>query len=609
MPSVLLVDDEEVFLRNMAEYVRLRGWTVHCAANGGQALRVLESTSIDAMVLDRNMPEMSGDEVLRRIHSDPQHQKPCVVLLTAYGRVDNAVQALKWGAFEYLEKPLNDYPRLMSILAAGIVRNRMDRLRRDLLAVTDRRILFSMVRGILQDVLNPAKVSLAFLAPDGAIEDIVGTHSPSTKCEPREFVEEVRRTHQVLFVADPAEVGRLQPLHHDAEVLVAVPVPSEPIEFIGVLDLESTESSLDDNWREVLAFLADLIGTALGIIRRYELEHALATLELNHERERVDQMQLLYRELRHGIATYSQVISGQARELLTRELAEVPINRAATRRRLEIIDRNAQSLEQVTRDLRVASRNLELRSERIEVVSCLAEQLKALQLRLGAIRVESPPAQTIIVSGDAHWLGYCFQCLLENAIDAIEERKDLDPDWAATNPGLIQIVFGMVGRIVRLSIADDGIGFEPGKEEELFLPPYPTKPRPAEGKGEEVMGHVRIEEVLAALGPHIADAAEKMETLRPGAEIYIRERACTPAQVEMFVAQAPEIPDDSLKSLLERCVAKVEAKVAMPLTDSRRGAGLFTARRIVFGHGGELKARSAGLDDGVTVTMTLPMAQ
>jgi len=47
MPSVLLVDDEDVFVRNLAEYLRPRGWTVYSAANGALALRVLDDTAID----------------------------------------------------------------------------------------------------------------------------------------------------------------------------------------------------------------------------------------------------------------------------------------------------------------------------------------------------------------------------------------------------------------------------------------------------------------------------------------------------------------------------------------------------------------------------------
>ena len=609
MPSVLLVDDEDVFVRNLAEYLRPRGWTVYSAANGALALRVLDDTAIDAIVLDRNMPEMSGDEVLRRIHGDARSQKPCVVLLTAYGRVDNAVQALKRGAFEYLEKPLNDYPRLLSILAAGIVRNRIDRLRRDLVAVMDREVLFSKVREILRDVMIPPQLSLAFLTPDGAIEDIVGTHSALTEGEP-EFVDEVKRSHQVLFVTDPGEVRRLQPLHREAKVLVAAPVPSKPIEFVGVLDLESTEPGLDEHWQEVLSFLADLIGTALAIIRQKEAEAktADANRERDIERMRVQQIQLLYRELRHGIATYSQVISGQARELLTRELDEVPVDLTAIRRRLTIIDRNAQSIEQVTRDLRVASRSLQVGSEPVDIVACLAGRLEDLQLRVGTIRVETPPAPAITVSGDAHWLGYSLQCLLENAIDAIEERKDLDLEWAARNNGLIRIEFETIEGMIRISIGDDGVGFEPGKEEELFLPLYTTKPRRAERHGIDTSGQVRIEEILSALGANIVEAAEKMKALRPGAEIYIREKAGTPALVEMFVAQIPEVSDDSLRSLLARSVAKVEAKVSMPLSDSRHGAGLFTSRRIVAEHHGELIARSNGPSLGATFTMTLPLA-
>ncbi len=89
------------------------GYEVHLAANGQEAQEMVENHDPDVVISDVVMPECSGLELLRRLKGD-NPDRP-VVLITAHGTVDMAVEAMKNGALDFITKPL-DYPNLRSIL-------------------------------------------------------------------------------------------------------------------------------------------------------------------------------------------------------------------------------------------------------------------------------------------------------------------------------------------------------------------------------------------------------------------------------------------------------------------------------------------------------------
>lgn len=101
--SLLLVDDEQVFLDIMAQRLKRRGFTVTTANDGETALSHLQAGAIDVVVLDVAMPGMSGIETLQAI----KKQQPLieVVMLTGQATVATAVEAIRQGAFNYLKKP------------------------------------------------------------------------------------------------------------------------------------------------------------------------------------------------------------------------------------------------------------------------------------------------------------------------------------------------------------------------------------------------------------------------------------------------------------------------------------------------------------------------
>ena len=101
--KVLLVDDEADFLSIMSERMKARGMDVFTTASAKEAIQLAEAESFDAIILDLQMPEMDGLEVLKALKAKkPELQ---VILLTGHATVEKGVEAMKLGAMDLMEKP------------------------------------------------------------------------------------------------------------------------------------------------------------------------------------------------------------------------------------------------------------------------------------------------------------------------------------------------------------------------------------------------------------------------------------------------------------------------------------------------------------------------
>lgn len=104
-PSILVVDDDQLTLKLLDRVLTLTGYEVVTAGDGREALQRLAAGRFDAAVVDIRMPEMTGLEVLDEIkRADPSIE---VIMTTAHPELATALEALKAGAYDYLQKPLN----------------------------------------------------------------------------------------------------------------------------------------------------------------------------------------------------------------------------------------------------------------------------------------------------------------------------------------------------------------------------------------------------------------------------------------------------------------------------------------------------------------------
>jgi DNA-binding NtrC family response regulator len=125
--KILLVDDETAFLDVVAERIEARGMTVATTDSAGAALALLAATTFDAVVLDLMMPGMDGLEALGRIKK--RYPDLAVILLTGHATVEKGIEAMKLGALDVIEKPL-DLDALTGII-------KMDQARKLLIVQSD----------------------------------------------------------------------------------------------------------------------------------------------------------------------------------------------------------------------------------------------------------------------------------------------------------------------------------------------------------------------------------------------------------------------------------------------------------------------------------------
>ncbi len=104
--KILLIDDEPNVRKSLAKFLGKLGHYVVCASNAVEGLSILHSSKLDVVITDIRMPQMDGLELLRRL-KEVERSSADVIIITGHGDLDNAINALKYGAFDYLRKPIN----------------------------------------------------------------------------------------------------------------------------------------------------------------------------------------------------------------------------------------------------------------------------------------------------------------------------------------------------------------------------------------------------------------------------------------------------------------------------------------------------------------------
>lgn len=102
---ILVADDEKNIRSGLAKALQMDGYEVEQAEDGQDALKVLLRTEIDLIIADLRMPKLSGEDLLKKVVS--AYPTVPVIILTGHGTVDNAVEAMRNGAYDFLTKPVN----------------------------------------------------------------------------------------------------------------------------------------------------------------------------------------------------------------------------------------------------------------------------------------------------------------------------------------------------------------------------------------------------------------------------------------------------------------------------------------------------------------------
>ncbi len=135
--SILLVDDEEKILKTLARALRQEGHEVLEATRSLDARRLLRERPFDVLVTDYVLPDLSGLELIRTLtETTPEPERPQVLLMTAHATVESAIEAMKLGALDYLQKPF-EVDELLVTVARAIELHRLRGQNRYLMSERD----------------------------------------------------------------------------------------------------------------------------------------------------------------------------------------------------------------------------------------------------------------------------------------------------------------------------------------------------------------------------------------------------------------------------------------------------------------------------------------
>ncbi len=437
---ILLVDDDEALLEALPEALQLRmaGIEVDTADSGMRALDRIRDVDYDAIVSDVKMPAMDGLELL----SAAKELRPGtpMLLITGHGEHDLAVQALRGGAFDFVQKPIDrDY--FVASLERAIRMRRLDRQVADQQALLEQhaRLLEHVDNGV---VLVDAEQRILYWNP--AAEAITGIPTVSA----------LGRCVTDVLPGWDAIVG-------------GVPVSPQP----GPAARDATVP-LDVSGRELWLSMSgvEFDGGVVYAFRNLTEERALD--ELKSE---------FVATVSHELRTPLSAIYGCAQTL---RRSDVELDDDTEHRLLEVIAHECERLTRIVGDILIANQldagRMRLVREEIEVEALVREVVEQMRASLdGAATVElaiESPGRLKPVVGDADKLRQILLNLIDNAVKYSPEGGRVELRVEPREGGL------------RFEVSDHGLGIAHGEQQRIFGKFYRVDPNLTRGVGGTGLG-------------------------------------------------------------------------------------------------------------------------
>ena len=189
---VLIVEDESLIRWTLRKTFEERGYQVTEAENGESATSALETGTFDLVMLDYKLPDTTGLDILRRLHQD--EFDGVVIMMTAYGTIEHAVEAIKLGAFDYVPKPF-EVEELLFVVDKGL---ETTRLRREVRAlrqqiqdeygadgIIGKHATMQRVMGMIQRIARSGASTVMLRGETGTGKDLAARaiHRTSDRCD------------------------------------------------------------------------------------------------------------------------------------------------------------------------------------------------------------------------------------------------------------------------------------------------------------------------------------------------------------------------------------------------------------------------------------------
>lgn len=197
-PAILIVDDEDIVRKSCVRILSPEGYILETAKNGSEALKKLQNEHFDLVLADLVMPDVTGMDLLKKIKEDwPETE---VIIITGYGTVKTAVDALKYGAYDFIEKPFTP-EALLNAVGRCLEKKRLEveniRLKQEINA------LYSLdnIIGVSKEMQKVFKL-IATVASTGSTVLITGESGTGKELVARAIHYNSARKEQPFMVVD-----------------------------------------------------------------------------------------------------------------------------------------------------------------------------------------------------------------------------------------------------------------------------------------------------------------------------------------------------------------------------------------------------------------------
>ena len=591
-PSILIIDDETQMRGFLSEALHDQGYFVDTAENGNVAVEKAQVARFDLALCDLKMPGLGGLETLERIKAiNPDIE---VIIITAHGTLENAIESLRMGAADFLQKPLILKDLLFSVTKALERRDLRERLglfelSRSIFSTLEQDELFGKVVQSAIQVLRGDDASLMLLDENRELHVAISTSLR------RELQEEIhlamgeRIAGRVALQAEPVVINE----DVSGDERFAGVVPMRPIrasivcpltmrdQLLGVLNVSRVNipERYTEHDRRNAMILSSLVALALGNARLHK-ELQVRVQQIQDAREEIIQNEKML--------ALGNLLSGVAHELNNplcgvlgyAQLLQQGNADAKTRKGAEVIVREAERAAKIVGNLLTFARREKPEKKPLGVNGVLMKTIERKVYDLKVCRVEVKAdldPKLPLVLGDFHQLMVVFGNLITNAQQAM---------FDANGRGTLSIKSEARDGRVFVTLADDGPGIPAENARRVFDPFFTTR---EVGKG--------VGLGLSVCFAIVRDHGGVVRVASPGADrgatLVIEFPAASPEALEAAGRAAAAGAPEALEPRI--LVADTEAHVQDLLVELLRGMG-YRVDTAGSSEGALAKIRSADYD-------------
>jgi two-component system NtrC family sensor kinase len=466
-PSVLVIDDDHDLRSVVCDELSHAGYAVTEASGGREGVQKLQQRDVDVVLLDVQMPDLNGREVLRAArHAGVRSE---VVVMTAHPQLETAMECLRAGVFDLLEKPVAP-KSLLSTLGHAVDRGRLQRataLYHASAAIFAPRSPEDLPQIVVETAVKALEADDASLMlPDGA-GSLTIAYSTGL---PPEVVRATRirlgegiaggvagKRQPALLIGRVGVPGSPQAGGHPERAWSSIVFPLVTADhLIGVLNVNRKKDRRP--FREADVELASIFASQTLLA----LENVDLVRRLLHT-ERLAFVGRLAAELSHEVNNPAAFVIANL-EYMAENLASLPPEelRESTVEALE----GARRIARVVQDMKGVLRGEERPSVAVDLNGAVRFALRMTARQLQRITVHSALSPNVTVTGDEARLGQVFLNLLVNAAQALSGKSD--PQIGVTTE--------RAGALVRATVWDNGPGIPRRDQGRIFDAFFTTKP-------------------------------------------------------------------------------------------------------------------------------------